>query len=159
MKKSYAKLAVFFISVLFGMSTAIAASCSGQCVQYVKCAIPAYNKQYAQTKYGCDSKKTTSWVAARDIWLSLCTKSKGSSPSVGSVLVIDAFSGNSYGHVAIVTSVDGDKIGVKHSNWDKSNAESTGYFTKTSSGKVKYTTSSGTQWKTEYPLLGYIYTP
>lgn len=147
-------LALTLFAMMIGFATVAFAEYGGACVRYVKDQRPGgynYDKSYVLQS---NKKKTASWVGANEIWSKLVTSSKGSDLKKNSVLVIDSFSGSSVGHVAIVTSVSGNKIYVRHSNWDKANTVSTGYYTRVSANRITY--NGG---KNQYPLLGFIYKP
>ena len=149
------------------------AASGGQCVRYVKNQKPSgytWDKYYSLKKNGkavvssCDKKaieggKCVQWIAAKDIWTQLFTEDRGSTAKVGGVLVLDAFSKNSYGHVAIVKKIDGQALSVEHSNWEDIEQISGGTFTLDGKGSALYTTSKGVKWKTKYPVLGFVYKP
>jgi len=147
-------LALTLFAIMIGFATVASAEYGGACVRYVKNQSPGgYNWDKAYTLQS-NKKKTASWVGANEIWNKLVTSSRGSDPKNNSALVIDSFSGSSVGHVAIVTKISGNKIYVKHSNWDAANTVSTGYYTRVSSNRVTYNGGSK-----QYPLMGFIYKP
>jgi surface antigen len=94
------------------------------------------------------------WSYPRQIWYEFQTASKGCVPKVNSVMVID---GSGFGHVAIVTGVEGDKILVRHSNWMCENRQlvTTGYFRLVEGGQ-KVTYNDGLE---TFRLTGFIYKP
>lgn len=151
---------LLFLATLmcFAVQTAYAEK-GGQCVRYVKKQRPGghtWDKSYPLKVNGKASKTKASWIEAKEIWNKLWVKSRGDNPKKNAVMVLDAFSRVTTGHVAIVTKVSGNKIYVKHSNWCNNNCEdvSTGYFTRVRSNRVTYNGGS-----TQYPLLGFVYEP
>lgn len=154
-------------------TTAALAVWGGQCVRYVKNYKPGgytWDTYYPKLKNGkpvvtsCGTKEIkvgscVQWVGAKDIWTVLSTSSRGSTPKVGSVLVMDAFPQSSVGHVAVVTAVSGSSVTVSHSNWESSEQISGGKFTLDGAGGAKYTTAAGVKWSKSYPILGFVYKP
>lgn len=147
-------LAITLIVFMVGFAAVASAEYGGSCVRYVKNQrIGGYNWDKAY-KLQSNKKKAASWIGANEIWNKLVTSSRGSDPKKNSALVIDSFTGSSVGHVAVVTKVSGNKIYVRHSNWDAPNTVSTGYYTRVSAHRVTY--NGG---KKQYPLMGFVYKP
>lgn len=130
----------------------------GDCVAYVKSQNPGgyeWGGKYKDKKGDpvnevCFEKE---WDFPSEIWSRLLTISKGVKPRVHSVLVL----GGSTNHVAIVTKVEGNRIYVRHSNWQCQDRGwvSEGYFTTVGDGRyVTYNDSTR-----RYVLLGFIYVP
>lgn len=170
--RSYCKIGI--VAVAAGtFSTAALAAWGGQCVRYVKNYKPGgltWDKYYPKLKNGlpvvasCDAKAISlgncvQWVGAKDIWKVLSTSSRGATPKVGSVLVMDAIPASPVGHVAVVTAVSGSVVTVSHSNWEGDEQISGGTFTLDGAGGAKYKTSAGVKWSKIYPILGFIYRP
>lgn len=171
-KRSFSIFMVTALVLLFAVNAF--AEKGGECVTYVMNQKPGgyvWRKQYPVKKNGQPTSTKIGWGPAKEIWTRLWVESRGSDARKNSVLVLDSWKeerdskgnvtrkGNSSGHVAIVTKVDGNKYYVRHSNWDGTHIVSTGYYTKVGGGKVTYTTSNDVKWKTPYVLLGFIYKP
>jgi len=129
-------------------------------VQYIKSQKPGgYNWaiMYPQLRGFSVNKDVVpeKWTTPYQIWYGLQTASKGSALKVSSVMVIGG--GSSGGHAAIVTKIDGDKVYVRHSNWECENRSlvTEGYFRLLDGGK-KVAYNDGYR---SYRLIGFIYKP
>jgi surface antigen len=131
----------------------------GTAIQYIQSQNPGgYNWSVLFPRKSDSQDANTSskskWIYPLQIWYEFQTASKGGLPQVNSVMVIES---SNWGHVAIVTKIDGDKIHVRHSNWKCQNRElvTTGYFRLVEGGqRVTYNDGNET-----YRLIGYIYKP
>ncbi|NTV19137.1 MAG: CHAP domain-containing protein [Bacteroidales bacterium] len=132
----------------------------GSAVQYIKNQNPGgYNWKIMYPRLqGFSVNKNAgqkTWSTPSQIWYELQTSSKGSLPKVNSVMVIG--DGSAWGHAAIVTKIDGDKVYVRHSNWECENRGlvTEGYFRLLDGGqKVAYNDGHKS-----YRLIGFIYKP
>lgn len=79
---------------------------------------------------------------------------QGQTPKSGSILILDHWSGNPWGHMGIVTNVNGNTLTVNESNWDldwKADCNVTYTFYP---NERKVTRGNGTA---KYPVKGFIY--
>lgn len=176
MKRRIKYLVLLVVISLFIFQSAYAACL--QCVRYVKNTKPAYDKYYPVKKDGKPTSQKACWFPANDLWINLWVVSRGSTPKVGSVFIIEKnFTQNTFyesclrmktvtmdvGHTGIVTGVydSGKKIKVTHANWDVPCGVSTGYFVRssTSTSYWQYIKSNGVKWSKYYKILGFVYTP
>jgi hypothetical protein len=124
-----------------------------QCVAYVKEQKPEYNFYWGGSAYL--------------IWYHQKVAEKGGIPKVSSVMVLNSWAGNNYGHVGIVRSVGPIRgsgsyyyadILIDHRNWNCDgkvliNDSFRAYFNTYGYGNTVKRNSTGKS----YPLLGFIY--
>ncbi|MEW6739373.1 MAG: CHAP domain-containing protein [Nitrospirota bacterium] len=140
---------VLFCVVLFGSGIGEAGKkCDdprnpGSCVNYVKSKLPPGSKWHK----GIGEAKN---------WWSLAKRDEQSpTPQPNSIMVFNSWGNNTAGHVAYVTSVNGNEVTVDHSNFDCDYQADHEVFVLENNNKYAFRKSAGFKSK-RYPVLGFV---